>query len=580
MRKLALLLVPLVLAAACTTLPESGSVRTFKAPVRTTQNDAPYFVPDPPVKGATQTQIVQGFLDAMVANPINIPTARSFLTTQSASGWRPSATLVYETSSVEQTDRDVVVRFSDAHRLDARGSWENGQTRTQSVHLNVVREDGEWRIDNPPSALIVKSSFFESQFVPFDVFFYDHTGRVLVPDLVYTPRGEATATKLVSSLLAGPDPRLAPVVRSAFPDSAELDGSVKVTDRGVALVPLTSAVLRMSPAELNRAMIQLTSTLRHVSGINRVRMTVHDGVPVPLADGRTDMSVNEGTEYSPTGLGASRELLAIRDGRVVTVSGGKAEPIAGVFGRRGYALRSLALNRTGATVAGVSVNGRKVFVSDKADVTAPVQVPFSAGTDLLRPTFDLFGTLWLVDRTARGAVVRVVEHGVVRTVDFPGVSGRTVGSFAVSPDGTRFAVTYPSGSTPRVAVADILRGAGGRVVRGLAPDPVPVTNVDPEHDLGRAVDIGWRSPTALAVLTRPGPDLSRVVYAPADGSPGNGEPVAPDAFTGAARSVLVNADSQLPLMLIDAGGRLTGLDAAGKWTGTALNRLTGAAYAN
>lgn len=582
MRKLVLLFVPLVLAAACTSLPESGGVHPFTAPRQAGQSDSSYFFPDPPAKGASQSQIVQGFLDAMVANPINVATARRFLTEQAASTWRQVTTMIYEGSSIEQTDRDTVVRLSDVRRLDRRGSWVSGPTRSRSVHLKLVRENDEWRIDNPPDSLIVKSSFFQSQFVPFNLYFYDHSGRVLVPDQVYVQRGEQTATTLVKGLLSGPDPRLAPVVRSAFPANAELDtsGGVLVTERGVAEVPMTASVLRLSPTELSRAMIQLAWTLRGVPGITRVRITVRDA-PVPLADGRTDMSVDEGPEYSATGLGASRELLAIRGGRVVTISGDRAEPIAGAFGRRGYALRSLALNRSGLSVAGVSANGRKVFVSDKADASAPVRVPFGSGTDLLRPMFDLFGELWLVDRTERGAVVRVVDHGVPRVVRFPGISGKEIGSFAVSPDGTRLAVTYPSSGAPRVAVADIVRGGGGGgAVRGLSAESVPVTTVDPEHDLGRAVDIGWRSPTTLAVLTRPGPDLSRVVYAPADGSPGNGEPPDPDAFTAAARSVLVNSDSQLPLMLIDVSGRLNRLDAAGKWAGTAMTRLTGAAYAN
>ena len=579
MKRLAVLLALLVLAA-CTTLPESGEVHRFTGPHRATTSEAPYFLPPGPTEGASPEQIVQGFLDAMVANPISIGTARSFLTEQAASTWRPNGgTLIYEASTIEQTPRDVLARLSDAHRLDARGSWTSTPTRTESLHLSVVRENGQWRIDNPPDALVVKSSFFQSQFVPFTLYFYDHAGRVLVPDLVYIPRGEQTATTLVRSLLSGPDPRLAPVVRSAFPANTDLDLSVAVTESGVAEVPLSAQVLKLSPGELQRAMIQLAWTLRPVPGINRVRITVA-GTPVPLADGRTDLSVDEGPEYAATGLGTSRELLAIRDGHVVTVSGERAEPVTGALGRRGYALRSLALDRAGDRLAAVSANGHKVYVADKSDATVPVSAPFSAGADLLRPSFDLFGALWLVDRTPRGAVVHVVEQGHDRVVPFPGISGRQVGSFAVSPDGTRLAVTLTGGATPRVEVADIVRGPAGAVLRGLQPGVVPVTTIEPEHDLGRAVDIGWRSPTMLAVLTRPGPALSRVVYAPADGSPGNGEPTDPDAFTGAARTLLVNADTQLPLMLIDDRGRLTGLDAAGKWAGTSLTRLAGAAYAS
>ena len=73
-------------------------------------------------------------------------------------------------------------------------------------------------------------------------------------------------------------------------------------------------------------------------------------------------------------------------------------------------------------------------------------VPIDDGTDLVRPTWDALGRVWVVDRTAEGAVVHVVmpsapgTTGAPRrttTVRVPGVTGRRVGSFLVSRDGTR-----------------------------------------------------------------------------------------------------------------------------------------------
>ena len=48
------------------------------------------------------------------------------------------------------------------------------------------------------------TSFFDRSFARFNLYFYDQTGRVLLPDPVFIPRGEQTATNLVRGLLAGP----------------------------------------------------------------------------------------------------------------------------------------------------------------------------------------------------------------------------------------------------------------------------------------------------------------------------------------------------------------------------------------
>ena len=73
-----------------------------------------------------------------------------------------------------------------------------------TLDIRLVSEDGQWRIDNPPDALVVPTSFFDRSFARFNLYFFDQTGRTLLPDPVFIPRGEQTATNLVRGLLAGP----------------------------------------------------------------------------------------------------------------------------------------------------------------------------------------------------------------------------------------------------------------------------------------------------------------------------------------------------------------------------------------
>ncbi len=93
---------------------------------------------------------------------------------------------------------------------------------------------------------MVPTSFFDRSFARFNLYFYDQTGRTLLPDPVFIPRGEQTATNLVRGLLTGAGRGLAQVTRSALPSRTDLDLSVVVTESGVAEVPLSREILQVS----------------------------------------------------------------------------------------------------------------------------------------------------------------------------------------------------------------------------------------------------------------------------------------------------------------------------------------------
>lgn len=573
------LLVALVLASGCGLLPTSGPVNEQAASPGVSGNDQTYFYPPGPAKGADEVNIVKGFLVAMQANPINTGAARGFLSEHARTNWAPDGgTIVYDASTVEQHGGEVVVRLTGSHRIDASGVWLGGPAKRITLHIRMVRDAGQWRIDNPLSALMVRSSYFASRFGSYDLYFFDQANHVLVPQTVYAPEGELAASTLVRGLLTGPDSRLAGVAHSAFPTATSLDPAVVVSDRGVAEVPLTEDVLKLSPGERSQALVQLAWTLTQVPGIDRVRITVN-GTPLAVPDGRTDFGISDGSEFAPTGLGSTRETIAVRDNRVVTVSGRTASPVAGAFGKRGLLLRSVALDRSGSRIVAISQSGQIAF-NGAIGETGRVTRIFSSGTNLLRPRIDLSGDVWLVDRTAHGAVVHAIVHGHDHVVRLPSISGAAVTSFSLSPDGTRFAAGITDGVRPRVVVDVVQRGPDGTPSVGSSPVSVPVASYDPSNELGPVVDLGWRTPTMLAVLTRPTTGTDRVVYAMADGSPGESTAVTPDPFQGDATQLVVNADSGTSLMLVDDRGHLNRLDAAGKWEPVGATSIAAATYAD
>ncbi|HET8560050.1 MAG TPA: LpqB family beta-propeller domain-containing protein [Marmoricola sp.] len=568
----AALLGVLVVLAGCGGLPESGPVHHYADTGQDTAQEPAYFSPPGPAPRDSPTAIVKGFMLAMQANPPSTAVARSFLSARARATWKPNeGTLVYGASSVSQgRTGDVTVRLVDAHRLDARGGWINtppGLTDTLQLHL--VREKGQWRIDDPPNALVVIESYFQGKFAPFDLYFYDQTGRVLVPEPVYLPRGEQTATNLVRGLLAGPGRDLADVVRSAFPLGTGLDLSVTVSESGVAEVPLNGDLLKLPPEQLTRAMAELAWTLRQVPGLHRVRITV-DGAPVPLPDGRIDVSVDQGRRFAP-GQGSLRPPLAISHGRVVTVAGGRSRPVSGPFGDPGFALRSIAADGSLTRLAGVGANGRTVYVGPLGGPgrDSAVTRVLDNGVDVLPPAFDMFGHLWLVDRTAGGAEVHVLKGRRDQVVHVRGLSGEPVAGFALSPDGTRLVAALTGGVTPRLVVTDIVRNAEGAVRRVEPTRQLPVVG----GDVGGAVDVAWATPTTVAVLTRSARRGSHVLFLLADGSPGDGSPNIATPVSGTGVELIGSGDSRQPVLVVTSDGQLLQLDGSGQWRRVASSVL-------
>ncbi len=574
----ALMVVAGSVLAGCTSLPESGPVHRQVADQPDRPQDAPYFNPPGPAEDGSPSAIVSGFLVAMQANPLSTSVAREFLSERARDTWMPNrGTIVYEAFTVVPTTTGAKVRLADTRRLDARGGWRGGPPgRAEILNISLVSEGGQWRIENPVDALVVPTSFFDRSFARFNLYFFDQTGRALLPDPVFIPRGEQTATNLVRGLLAGPGDTIREITRSALPSRTDLDLSVVVTESGVAEVPLSREVLQATPAELSRAVDQLAWTLRQVPGIDRVRITA-GGAPVPLAGGRVDAPVTSGSQFDAGGS-SDGIMWALRGGRVVDLGSGSATgsaPVAGPLGRPGYSMRSLAVSATPRRIAAVSGNGSTVFVSaaESGAPEPPLTRPLVRASDVLRPSYDMFGDLWLLDRAPGGARVLLVRGDEVRTLRVPGVTGKDVAAFSISRDGSRLAVAYAGAPAPSLRVVDILRTDEG-IVSGAGRSQVFGTDL---ADGAPIVDIGWRDPATLAVLSHSTAETSQVVFISSDGSPTEPGLPEPSIFRGVAEAMVVAPDADLPLRLITPDERLYTLSGNGNWPRTS-SKVAAAAY--
>jgi hypothetical protein len=561
-----------LLLGGCVSLPASGPVRSEPAGQQV-EDEAPVdFTPDGPRAGAAPIEIVRGFLVAMQATPLNTSVARQFLTAEGNSAWVPErGTVVYTDEARTAEGDDVRLRLHDTVSLDSRGSW-LGRGGDLSYRLHLVREKGQWRISDPPNRLIIPLSHFESRFNQYFLYFFDKSGQVLVPEPVYVPTGAQAPTSLVDGLLQGPGRGLLGVERTFVPARTRLDDiSVPVSQEGTAEVPLSDEVLDLDDEQLSLVFAQLAWTLAQVPGIERFRVTV-DGSPLDLPGQGEDSDVSDWSEYNPSVAWASQALFGVREGRIVTLVGGQERRISGTFGSLQLGIDEIAVDLPAEQVAATTDDGT-VLVAPRSRIPGTEPDPgdartvFVGGTDLLRPVWDLYGQLWVLDRTRSGAVLHVLRRGSSERVDVPGVSGEDVRSFTMSRDGTRLVFEVARGGRERLLQSRVERRHAGRVRQVTAAVRIPLGGLG----VRRIRDIAWRTPGSVAILAAPTPDTSQVVVVKADGSSTVAEStIDAEAFRGKAGRLVTSPVLGAPLYIRTAGGQMFALAANGRWIGAGL----------
>ena len=579
MRRPFALLVALLLAVAtdllvggCVSLPRAGPVRTEAVSNQGDSDALVDYTPPGPRRGVAPVPLVDNFLLSMTATPLNTYVAREYLTTTSSRSWAPEhGTLVYGNQQIVARRGGVVVRLSNVVALDSRGEWRGDPTHGHglSISLRLVKEDGQWRIDKPPNRLLIPRAQFDSQYEQYLLYFFDRTAQVLVPEPVYVPRGRQAPTLLVAGLLQGPEPYLRRTERTFLPAGTSLDGiSVPVSRKGTAEVPLNHQVLDVDNKQLGKVFAQVAWTLGQVPGVQRLRITV-DGTPVDLPNAGEDVAVDSWSGFDPSVGWASTALFGVRDGHVVSIDGHGEDRISGVLGTLDVGLRSIAVDLLGQHVAGVSTDGRRVWQTDRDGVPgrtatrADLQTVYS-GTNVLQPAYDLYGQLWLVDRTADGARLSVVHAGVAKTVTAAGLSGTDLTRFALSRDGTRVLAEVRQNDQDRLLLARVQRDEEGRVLGLSAPRRLVVPGLS-----SHIRDVAWRTPASAVVLVDGQQGTSRVVSVKIDGPADSS--AASTAETLRARGTRLVAAPGAPLYVSTESGRLYSLTRRG-WVASSVDR--------
>lgn len=473
-----------LLLAGCVGIPQSGPVQQGNGTAANDEIDV-IFQPAKPVAGASQSDILTGFIRAALNPQKDYEVAREFLSTGFSPSWHPDAGVTIDSGNRAQTVvSPVAVSLTITPQADVDGSGAYSQAPSEApitLAYTFVQENGQWRINTAPDGIIMSGSEFDEVFRSYALYFFDPSFAHLVPDQRFFPRVSATTgTRIVRALLTGPTSWLKGAVVSAFPEGAGVT-SVPVVS-GQALVNLTGPVLETNVTALQRMRYQLSASLADLSGVSDVQMVVDTNVIAVATSGQAPPVVNPRVDT---------RALVLRSGVFGYFAGNTVTPIDGI---------SDQVTTLDATSASYSANLGLAAVGTRAAgvyAIATGQVPgvIDNRPELIEPTIDPNGFIWTVPRDSPQSI-QVAALGRAASVVKANWDGATsIESLDVARDGARLVALVTSGGAPRLVVAAIIRDAQGVPVSLGEPVSMPTGT-------GVAVDATWVDQLTAASVTQ------------------------------------------------------------------------------
>jgi hypothetical protein len=475
MRRTVLAFAVLVLSG-CATIPTAGPV-LVGGPITVESRTEIEYLPAGPAEGATQREILDGFISAGAAPQNNFRIARSFLTDAAALTWNPAretivrgiyasvkvsaaTELTYFTTIVSRVDENGV--FSTSSRPESR-DWQFGFTRT----------DGEWRLSVVPDLTVVSESTFASTYDEYIAYFYNHDRTAFVPDVRVFARQGDPVTSVARAVIAGPSQFL-PNASTAFPPGSELTTAPVEREAGNTTVDVSDTVVEASIrdqqdmlAQLSASLGEITDVTSTVMSVNRVSLTIPAATgiePNPRVDDRPLILYDNSFGYSTD---AEIESIPSNEARIVNLTPTSISYDAS----------------TNATAVGTRTG---VFLL--TDRTERV----SDRESLVDPQIDGSRSVWWVDPTTPHQVSVSIGGGKI-VLDGPWPRSAQIAGLEVSREGARVAIGVNDRGRGYVLVGAISVDESGRPagVSGFRRLTIAAESI---------IDLAWADSTHVAVL--------------------------------------------------------------------------------
>jgi hypothetical protein len=477
MRRILIALVAVLGLVGCVAIPDAGPV--VQGQVDTDQQSSDLlFLPPGPQAGATQEEVILGFLTAAINPNDDFEVAREYLAGLAAATWNPNARVIVrsgvqpEVSLSGDTETEASAVVSALSELDAGGALQlTGGDRMLDFALAQI--EGEWRIVEAPEGIVLSAYYFDQLFRAHTLSWTTLDGLRAVPEVRWFERTASTLKeRIVGALLRGPSPWLAPAVATNAAADATLVGAPRITGTTMTVTLGIAQLEQRGSGSLVPLAAQLARSLEDV-GVREVRVEV-EGLSGFIASS---------TDAEPVDRGAVDQRPVVLEGAELRSVGGGTSTIDDV----GPALAAIgATSFTVGAAGGIASTGTTAaWISPGAD---PVVASTSVGAV---PTVDDSGWVLLQERGVAQRLV-VWRDGERSELALPPGSNE-IAAMELSRDGARLAVVTSDGSTSAVWLLAVVRDAQGRPVS--LGDPYPMPTVE-----GAGTDITWVSPTQLAVL--------------------------------------------------------------------------------
>ena len=450
----------LVLAlTGCASLPMAGPVRIGPDLVPTTDGESVYYSPSSPVDGATQAEILSGFIAAGTGPQNDYAVAREYLSEEIRSSWNPNQEVLIQRTSpaVNISDQDTAEMVVEVSALvDADGKYQVAPAGTSRVlEFSFVLENSQWRLSSAPDATVLIRPVFDVVFSPYSVFFVDRQKRFLVPELRWFPTTAATGTRLANALLRGASNWLKTSVVSAIPSGTRLSIDAVTVEDGVDLVDLTARALVASRADRTLMKAQLEATLSQLPNVSEVAISIERS--------RQDIQDNsaESRKLSTRSLGVLSEngLEAISSSEQPFFQPGQE-----FFDLSG--ISQIALSSQSGWVAALADNGVFRTRGERPGVSVEL---VDSRTAIAGIGFDAQGLLWSMSRTPGASIIVTSTTGEPSLVTAPWLSGQSIRAFALSPEGAKVALLVQGSGQTRLLVSGIVRNVSGLPIELAEP---------------------------------------------------------------------------------------------------------------
>lgn len=516
-----------LLLSACATVPDSGSVQTGKVALTVGGQNPGYLqlIPVPPKPGGSAVQVVEGFLAACASFANKHAVAREYLDPLTSQSWNPqwavtvvgapkvgkAVHLSPQSGAPYTQEEQVTVTGEKLATLTDNGVYSGvtGSSKSSTYSFNLFRIAGQWRIDNPPSRLLLTEPDFEHVYAPRNLYYLaSPPPQKLVPDPVFVPLQATTATlanKLVTALLDRPKGWLMSGVTTAFPTGSKLLGAT--LNDGTATINLGGQAVHATKYQLSYMISQLVWTLAGqsygASAVQSVELEIngHPRQSQSLSGGHLALTVPEAPAdlplYSLAGTGAVQRTRPAPG----NVLGGAGE------GR--VHLTAIAVSpapTAGRYLAGLSPSRKVIYYGPmrRDGRLSTWRVPGGEVTSL---SWDVRGSLWVTsphgvwmlappgngaDRTPVRLALDLRARSVVSQLR----AGSVVSQLRVAPDGVRAAMIVhgPGQHGNHLLLAAIGQTPGG------APALGPTVSIG--TDVRHPTQLTWYDADHLIVLSR------------------------------------------------------------------------------